>query len=69
MKRLNVNFENEYISLSQKIVVSFNPPACGFLQRNIFMGEYRIVENSRVVPLTFEQGENLIEINFLKVED
>lgn len=64
MKKLDVNFENGYIALSQKIIFSFDPPACGILERNIFTGDYRIAENSRTVPLTFEQGENLIEINF-----
>ena len=68
MKKLDVNFENVYIALSQKIIFNFDPPACGVLERNIFTGEYRIAENRRVVPLTSEQGENLIEINFLKVE-
>jgi len=64
MKKHEINFENAYISLSQKVIVSVDPPACGILERNIFTGDYRIAENSRVVPLTFEQAENLIEINF-----
>lgn len=64
MKKLHRKFENAYITLSQKVIVSFDPPACGILQRNIFTGDYRIVGNGRVVPLSFEQGENLIEINF-----
>lgn len=64
MRKLHTDFENAYIALSQKAVVSFDPPACGILQRNIFTGDYRIVGGNKIVPLTFEQGENLIEINF-----
>ncbi|MEE1012442.1 MAG: hypothetical protein U0L11_10485 [Acutalibacteraceae bacterium] len=64
MKKLDVNFKNGYIALSQKIIFSFDPPAYGIIERNIFTGDYRIVGGSRTVPLTFEQGENLIESDF-----
>ena len=49
MKKLDVNFESGYIALSQKIIFSFDPPAGGILERNIFTGDYRISENSRAI--------------------
>ncbi len=61
MNKSGVNFPNAYIALSDKKVMSFNPPVYGVLMRNIFTGDYRIDENSRVIPLAFEQGEKLIE--------
>ena len=64
MKKHEINFKNAYIALSQKVIFSFEPPACGILERNIFTGDYRIVGGSRTVPLTFKQGENLIESDF-----
>ncbi len=64
MKNSAFNFENAYVALSEKRIFSFNPPAYGFLMRNIFTGEYLIAENNRVVPIDFEQGEKLIKNNF-----
>lgn len=64
MKNSTFNFENAYVALSKKRILSFNPPAYGILMRNILTGEYLIAENSRVVPIDFEQGEKLIENNF-----
>lgn len=64
MKNSAFDFENAYVTLSEKRIFSFNPPAYGFLMRNIFTGEYLIAENNRVVPIDFEQGEKLIKNNF-----
>lgn len=64
MKKSDVIPTKEYVSVSDKKVISFNPPAYGILIRNIFTGEYMITEYSRNVPISFEQAEKIIEINF-----
>lgn len=64
MKNSAFDFENAYVTLSKKRIFSFNPPAYGILVRNIFTGEYLIAENSRAVPIDYEQAEKLIENNF-----
>ncbi|MBR4858828.1 MAG: hypothetical protein IKU08_06545 [Clostridia bacterium] len=64
MKKSVSNFENAYIPVSDKKVMSFDPPAYGILKRNILTGDFLIAENSRCVPVTEEQAENIIEINF-----
>ena len=64
MKKTDVNFENAYVALYEKRVFCFEPPAYGIMMRNIFTGEFMISENSRNVPVPFEQAEKIIEINF-----
>ena len=55
----------EFIEIGNgKNIISFDPPAVGRLMRNIFTGEYIIAELRKDVPITFEQGEKLIELNF-----
>ena len=57
--------KNAFVEIgNRKVVISFDPPAVGILCRNIFSGEYIIAENSKVVPITFEQAENIIKTNF-----
>lgn len=64
MKKSTVNFENSYIALSDKKVMSFDPPTYGIMMRNIFTGKFLIAENSRCVPVTEDQAEKIIELNF-----
>lgn len=60
-----IKISKEFIEQGKgKNVINFDPPAVGKLYRNIFSGEYIISENSRVVPVTFEQAENIIKTNF-----
>lgn len=55
----------EFIEIGNgKNIISFYPPAVGKLMRKIFTGEYIIAEPSKNVPISFEQGEKLIELNF-----
>lgn len=60
-----IKISKEFIELGKgKNVINFDPPAIGRLMRNLFSGEYIIAEKNRVVPVTFEQAENLIKFNF-----
>ena len=56
---------NKFIEISNgENVISFNPPAYGKLHRSILTGEYVIKEINRIVPITFEQAEEIIKNNF-----
>ena len=56
---------SEFIDINNgKNIVSFNPPAYGKLYRSILTGEYVIKELRRVVPITFDQAEDIIKNNF-----
>ena len=64
MKKSNVIPTKEYVSVSDKKVFSFKPKAYGVLMKSIFTGQYIIAEHNRIVPLTIEQADEVIEINF-----
>lgn len=64
MKKSDTNSMKSYIAVSDKKVISFNPPAYGVLTKGVFTGQYIIAEHNRIVPLTIEQADEVIEINF-----